>query len=170
MSWTPAQNVIDFTAVIDNLLGYIEANDADALAWANGGEPLEEFAEFYSSITGRIATKFPQLIVLSQAHSVEEGETDNGEVLVVKLPLVFEGAIKGRNAEEACNTAKRYSYALESMLVNIPSLSLTGDADITASLTEYATRYDEPGQLNKSSSWLQVFQTRCEYQFITSVF
>lgn len=171
MTWAPTKQVIDLSGVVDNLLGYIETNQADAHLWANG-EPLDDYKALYPNATGRLSTKFPHLIVLDQEHKGEDGETDGGEVLVIHLALTLEGAITGPNADDLVLKAKKYVTALESMLINIPSATLTGSASIHGSPMGYQTAYDIlKGHGGKTAAnWLQIFQTRCEYRLITSAF
>lgn len=171
MTWAPDKQVIDLSGVVDNLLGYIETNQAEAHEWANGS-PMNDYAALYPNATGRLSTKFPQLIVLDQEHQGEDKETESGDVLMITLALTLEGAITGSNADDLVVTAKKYAYGLESMLINIPSATLTGSASITGIPMGYQTAYDIlKGHGGKTAAnWLQIFQTRCEYRLITSAF
>jgi hypothetical protein len=168
MPWTPTKQVIDLSPVVDNLLGYFEANDADALAWANGGDALPEFEKFYSNASGRLQTIFPSLMVLSQ-----ESETDlAGEVNVAGLQLTLEATITGSNADQLVADSKKYARAVESMLANIPSATLTDGCspDHQSHLFEIETRLDIlRGQANPSA-FLQIFQTRCVYRLTAPAF
>lgn len=173
MAWVPQKQVIDLTLIVSNLLSYIGTNDADALAWSNGGTALAQFAGLYPNATGRLSTLFPQIIVLDQEHLSEESETEEGDVLVVKLALTLEIALTGPNADTLVLTTKKYAMALESMLANIPAATLTAGSLVQthASLTRLQTAFDQvQGAAKNASSWLQIFQTRVEYQLITPAF
>ncbi len=172
MAWTPAIQVADLTKIADNILSYIETNDADALFWANDSVALPEFAKLYSNASGRLATLFPQLIVLDQEHLTEEGTTDEGDVLVIPVALTLEVAITGSNADVLTLTTKKYAKALESMLANITSAELTnGMATNTfAECTSLQTAFDViQGYQKAASSWMQIFQTRVTYKLISQV-
>src|SRR5687768_12373809 len=123
MPWTPKKKVVDLTKIVDNLLTYLAAQDTDALVWTQPlvDPPLAPFAAFYSNASGRLATKFPQLIVLDQEHAAEEAETEDGDVLVIPFVLTLEVAITGSNTDTLVANTKKYALALESMLANIPS-------------------------------------------------
>src|SRR4051812_38784505 len=118
MAWPPQSkaNVFDVAPLADNLLGYIESNQTDALAWANGGSGLADFAKFYTNASGRMQTTFPSLLILGQRI-----ESDLEEAMQADWQLVLEGAISGPNTDQIVADAKRYGQALESMLANIPS-------------------------------------------------
>lgn len=176
MAWTPKEQVLDLTPIIDNLLGYIEANDADALAWANGGDAMDEFAGLYPNASGRLATKFPQLIVLDQEIRVQIGGSENeGDILIGTLALTLEGAVMGKDVDPLVQDAKVRAKAVESMLMNIPLATLAAGcspAITSAVCMGYQTAHDQvKGQGGKSaSSWLQIWQTRAEYQLTADAF
>lgn len=160
MAWTPQKQVLDLTAFVDNLLGYVEEQDADALAWANGGQPLPEFARLYSNASGRLQTMFPSLMVLSQAC-----ETDlRGEILQGGLEITLEGTVSGSDPDELVRTARMYATAVESMLHNAPSGTLTAGSNIEhARLMEAETVFDILRGQQQPSAFLQIFQTRCGF-------
>lgn len=166
MSYTPTVQVVDLTSVIDNILAYITATQTDAHSWAFG-KAMPDYT-LYPNVTGRTATKFPQLMVVRHQHRGEEGETANGDVLVITLELLLEGAVSGRNHEQLVKDARTYAYALESMLANMTKDDISTDLS-AAYLETYASTFDEVGRggLN-ASSWIQMFQTACEFKLITS--
>lgn len=175
MTWAPTNKVVDLTKVVDNLLGYIEAQQTDALVWAKdtSDDALPDFAGIYPNATGRLATKFPQLIVLDQEHLAEAGDTDNGDIVRITLALTLEVALTGPDADALVLTTKKYGLALESMLVNIPAATLTADSKATTHgyLAKYQTVYDVVvGYKKEASNWLQIFQTRVEYVLLTGAF
>lgn len=167
MAWTPPTNVIDLSQIADNLLGYIEANQEDALEWANSGPGLNPFAKLYTNASGRLQTIFPSLMILSQTC-----ETDlSGSTLIAGLELALEGTIGGPNADELVADTKKYAKAMESMLANIPSADLTANSDpaMTAELFEIETRLDILRGQARPTAFLQIFQTRCVFRLVTHV-
>lgn len=167
MSWAPTNQVVDLTTLIDNWLAYVEANCQDALEWANGGSPgLQEFQVLYSNLTGRLQTIFPQHMVIAQTV-----ETDlAGDILIAGWQLVLETAIAGPDADELATNTKRYGRAIESMLSNIPSATLTANSSPTmhAALFELETRYDETQR--STPGFIQVFQTRAVFRLTQSAY
>lgn len=167
MAWSPNINVIDVTQIADNLLTYIEANNEQVLDWASTA-PLTSFQAFYTNASGRLQTLFPSLMILSQ-----EVETDlTGDVLIAGLQLTLEGTVSGSDANTLTQNTKVYAKALESMLANIPSATLTANSSpvMQATLFEIETRLDILRGQQTPSAFLQIFQTRCVYQLQASTF
>lgn len=168
MTWVPPNKVIDLSQVADNLIGYIDTYQTDALAWASGGLGLADFAKFYTNASGRLQTIFPSLMILTQ-----ESETDlSGDVLIAGLQMTLEATIGGGDPDELVANTKVYAKAIESMLANIPSATLTANSDpaMNASLFEIETRLDILRGQQSPTAFLQVFQTRCVYQLISAAF
>lgn len=167
MAWAPTKNVIDLSQVADNVLGYIETNQVDALTWA-GGIALGGFAKFYTNASGRLQTIFPSLMILTQTC-----ETDlSGEVLVAGFEMTLEGTVGGSDPDILVADTKIYAKAVESMLANIPSASCTADSDpsMNASLFEIETVLDIVRGHQTPTAFLQIFQTRCVYRLTASAF
>lgn len=165
MAWAPALKVIDLSQVADNLLGYIETNQEDALEWA-GGPGMIPFEKFYTNASGRLQTIFPSLMILAQ-----KAETDlTSEALDAALQMVLEGTVSGSNADELVADTKKYSMAVESMLANIPSASLMANSNRyhRAYITELETELDILRGNQTPSAFLQIFQIRVVYRLSTS--
>lgn len=169
MAWTPELNVVDLTPVIDNLLGYIGGNQTDALTWANGGTGLDDMT-LYSNAAGRLASQYPQLIVLTQS---DEGELESDTLLTTEFRIRLEVAVMG-TADELPAKAKTYDLAVRSMLVNIPNATMTAGMKTTTRLWKRdwpATVYDilRGGTGKQANSFLQIFQTEATYIFQTNL-
>jgi len=158
--WTPTSNVFDLTLVVDNLLSYIAANNGAALRWANGGVALPEFVYLYPNAPGRLISKFPALIVIDQAYQTSL----DSDILIAALQLKFEGCVSGPNLDELVLKTKKYAMALESMLANVPSATITGSATKHGALHEIGSNFDLTGQLKHANSYLAIFQTKCLYK------
>lgn len=166
MVWSPHYQVVDYSQVADNLLTYIDANQTEALNWANGGSGLADFAKFYTNAVGRLQTTFPSLMVLAY-----RAETNlEGDLLESGMQITMEGTVSGNDTDQLVQDAKRYAKAVESMVANIPSAALTANSDpaMTARLFEVESVFDilRPW----TSGYLQIFQTRCIYVLSTGVF
>jgi hypothetical protein len=159
MTWTPQYKVIDQRLLAQNLLAYMEANQTDALTWANDGPGLSDFQKFYTNASGRLQTIFPCLMVLGQ--QVETGLEDS---LQADFRLVLEGAVSGSDTDELVASAKVYAMAVESMAVNIPSTTLMANAKHyhSAYVTELNTVQDVVNRI--TSGFLQVFRTTITYR------
>lgn len=167
MAWTPGTNVIDLSQLADNLLAYIDANQADVLTWMNAGG-LDPFQRFYTNASGRLQTIFPSLMVLSQTC-----ETDiTGDILIAGWEGTLEATIGGGNADELVANTKLYAKAIESILANIPSAELTANSEpaMTATLFEIETRLDILRGQQKPTGFLQIIQTRFVYKLLGPAF
>jgi hypothetical protein len=169
--WTPTRNVVDLTPVIDNLLGYIEANNQDALVWAKGSPGLDPFAAVYPNASGWLKSLYPYVMVLNHADSGKDAEDDaNGELVVTTLNLAFEVAVMGK-ADEISRKSMQYDLALRSMLVNVPGETLVdGCKTFTRA---YASEWPEstydvlrPG--DRPKQFMQVFNTAMVYTIVTN--
>ena len=138
MSWNPKINVIDLTQVAANIFAFIQANQTDALFWANGGAGLADIAKFYKSEPGRIITTFPCLMLLTK-----EMAEDMGDTPAAKVELTFELALSGANTDELVERSVRYDLAVRSMLANIPEMTLTANSktDAKAYIDSLQSRY-----------------------------
>lgn len=168
MTWAPDYKVIDLSQIADNLLGYIEAQQIDALEWANGGSGLPEFAKFYTNSSGRLQTIFPSLMILTQ----ETGTDLAGDILQGGLKLTLEATISGPNTDELVANTKLYAKALESMLANIPAETFTAGSDpaMHSALMEIETRLDVVRSIVGVSGFVQVFQIQCLYKLLAPGF
>lgn len=172
MPYLPTKQVIDLSQIADNLLGYVSLKQVDALVWAQQSSGVvvsgAPFVRFYTNASGRLQTEFPSLMILSQ-----ESETDiSGDALIGGLQLTLEATISGSDADDLVLRTKVYAKAVESMLANIPSATLTADSNqsMTASLFEIETRLDILRGQQKPSAFLQIFQVRCVYRLIAEAF
>jgi hypothetical protein len=168
MAWTPPKKVIDLTPLAANLLAYIELNDADALAWANGGEALPEFAATYPNASGRLQTMFPSLMILAQS----DAEDLSGEANIAAFNMTLEMTISGPDPDALVETAKRYSKAVKSMITNMPSGTFTADCapGMTANLVEMEEAFDILRGGATPSAFLQIVQLRPGWSLIAPAF
>lgn len=167
MTYVPTKQVVDLTPLIDNLKAYVIDTDNEALAWANGGTGMTEFQEFFTNARGRTQTIFPQILVLTQTI-----ETDlSGEILIAGWQVVLEVAVAGPDADDVATDTKRYGKAVESMISNIPSATLTANTSpaMNAFLHELETRYDETRAI-PTPGFIQVFQTRALFSLTQAAY
>ncbi len=169
MAWNPQTNIIDVTKITDNLFDYLEANQVDALEWANPDSSLQPIKKFYRSAVGRIMSVFPCLMLIEKANA-----TDNSsDVLEGRFRLQFEGVIQGGDSEQLVKDATVYAAALESMISEVPSDVLCAGAKQTlfAFSNSFETEYDaisrSPG---KANIYFQVFRTEVTYALQTSAY
>lgn len=166
MAWLPTAKVIDLSQTADNLLAYIAANQTDALEWAEPG--LDDFQKFYTNASGRLATQFPSLMILSQRVDTDLA----GDTLDAALQLILEATISGSDADELVAKTKHYSKAVESMLLNVPSEVLMANAEgyHRSYAVELETELDILRGQQSPSAFLQIFQTRVVYRLSASGF
>lgn len=166
MAWTPRIHVVDYTTLVDNLLDFIKSNHEDALEWA-GGSGLDDYQKFYTNATGRLQTIFPSLMVLTQ-----DGDGSvPGEVLDGNWTVTLEGTVSGSDPDELVRNIRFYWKALESMIVNIESETLTTGCSPPMHIhvdEEPKTKVDI-ARLH-TSGFLQIFQTQIKYKLKGSLY
>jgi hypothetical protein len=165
MVWAPQFQVFDERPIKANLIGYFEANQADALVWANDGTALPEIKKFYKS--PRPVTVFPALTFLQSEHKDEA----RGDLMIIDFALLLELAIIHGKQDVLDTQSKRYSMALESMLANIPATTFFADSIIQAQQMIFAgiqVQYDVQGKFK--SGFIDVLQIRTGWQITASLF
>lgn len=98
-------------------------------------------------------------------------ETDlKGDLLEAGMQITTEGSVVGNDTDQLVADAKRYAKAVESMVANIPSATLTANSNpaMHARLFEVESVFDilRP----HTSGFLQIFQTRFIYILSTGTF
>lgn len=120
MVWNPTERATDIRAISPNLLAYFRTNQTQALNWANSGTGLADFAVIYNTNEGLLYTIFPNLMVFRERH--RSRFTDGGQDIEYSFDFIYE--VAGADATALRVNAKKYGYALESMILNIPSATL----------------------------------------------
>src|SRR4051812_27600224 len=113
-AWDPQVNVFDESIIVSNISTWLQANQIEALKWANGGVALPSIKNFY--VSPRTVTDFPTLSFLQSSH---DSDWVN-DILEIKLELMIEIALIHGNRDTAAAYVKRYAMAIESMLANMP--------------------------------------------------
>lgn len=95
MPWTPLFPQMDFgEPIFENLKRIIKRDQTAALAWANGGAGLEDFARILSC--ERVSKEFPALAIIPRGDDpklIEDGHVDQ------TLDVLMEIAITSRKPE-----------------------------------------------------------------------
>lgn len=161
MAYAPKQNVIDARALSSNLLAFITTTQADALTWANKGTPLKVFQQITVSVANRNQPVFPSLAVADQSVAVDF----EADVLQGGYRVRYEVMISSPSSEILPELAKKYAYALESMIANInTSVFLGSQTTISNSrLSSIETKYSELQTNEQHNAYLQVFQTQADF-------
>ncbi len=157
MAWEPKRHVFDATPAVENLLGFFEVHQTDALTWANGDSSLPNIKKFYNS--ARIVTVFPALSVLQSFHrSSGEDRVDS------EFQVVIECGIQGGKQDETTEKAKKYALAIESMCANMAETTLFQNSiiPIIATLRDTEVEFDLLGQRQKR--FIQIFQIRATWE------
>lgn len=155
--WNPQINVLDFRAFGENILDYIEANQTDAIQWANEGALLPGFNSFFNS--PRLVKVYPSLTLLQNEHSEAHSDVIEGG-----YAIVLEAAIQHGDQDYLTRVSQKYDLALRSMLSNVPETTLSQNSiiEISARISRIQTSFDVLGK--QTNQFLQVFQIRAEWQ------
>lgn len=165
MAWAPNINVFDERPIKNNLIGYFDAQQADALVWANEGTALPVIKKFHRS--PRLVTVFPALTFLQSEHRANDSE---GDTLDVNFALLLELAIVHGDQDELAHRSNVYSMALESMLANIPATTFFADSIIQAQQFIFAgiqVQYDIQGKYK--NQFIDVLQIRTGWQITANL-
>lgn len=161
MPWNPNLAATDISLIWPNLRAWIEANQVDALSWANGGAGLDPFAQIYNSAAGRAHTVWPDLMVTGDAAKTDYGD----EGLMVSYGLALVMRLVDPDPDVLIAKGKKYLRAVESMIVNCPVATLLNGVDAEqATLLEVEV---EPSILGESESvYLQVTRLRVSWAIL----
>lgn len=168
MAWPENKHiqVFDERALKDNLIGFLKANQGDALVWANTGlgGSLPEIKLFNKS--PRLTSIFPALTFLQSEHRSVFGDS----ILAIDLTLVVELAVAHGNQDVLTDQAAKYSMALESLLANVPETTFKQGSiiPITSTISEMETAFDIQGKIK--NRFIQVSQTRVSWVVEAAVF
>lgn len=165
MAWTPQINVFDETPVKDNLNAFIQANQTEALKWANGGTSLPPITVFNRSV--RLTTQFPALTWLQTSHDANYGD---GGLLLIEFEALIEVAIIHGNMDTAADRIVRYAMALESMVVNLPETTFKQGSILTIESTSGRFRITHAEQGKYKNKYIQVFQARAVWHIEASAY
>lgn len=136
------------------------------LTWVEFAAARKKFEMFLDSLANRDLPIFPSLIILDDGNATDF----DSDVLQSAYKATFEIMVSGKIAANVPGAAKRYAYALESMLRNIPRSSMlfgvTGITDARCSGIE--TSYDMLKNNEQKTVFYQLFQTEVIYDIWTS--
>jgi hypothetical protein len=163
MVYDPKIQVFDSRPVKENLIGYIEANQAEALAWANNGSSLDPIRAFYKS--PRLVKLFPALTFIQAEYT-----SDYEDLLTADFSILFEVAAIHGNMDTLTDRMPKYAMALESLLTNIPNTTLFQNSIIQMAIARAAvqTTFDVQGQYK--NQFIEVFQMRASWRVLASAY
>jgi len=159
MPWTPAEKILNARAVAENLLLYIEANQADALLWAHGSA-LKSLVRLETSIAEKNVPVYPCIQFLSDnsAESFQQTFIDGA------YSAAFEITVQNPSPSELLAQARSYDKAVRSMIRNCTTFTTnTGAGANQSALLTIETGFD-PQQMNKAATqFYQEWQVRATY-------
>lgn len=164
-AWTPQIQVFDESHIRDLLTAYVQANQTEALIWANNqrGQGLPGFTNFFRS--PRLVTKFPSWTFISSDHTAKWNE-----ILTVDYSLLIECALIHGDRDEAARQAVVYAAAVESMLVNVPETTFSAESKIPITSTGMAVETKHAVQGQYKNGFIEIFQTTVKWEIEASAF
>lgn len=142
MAWLPTYQATDIRKILGNLITFFEANQVEALAWASSNRNLTRLT-FYKTAECRMKTDFPHFGVVKRRTVTDDGDAG----LQIQYTLTFEIEIAVDHTETTRTAAlnqlqldtDNYTYAIESMYLNITKSALmanvTGAGNLYKSIT-----------------------------------
>jgi len=122
MTWTPTINVLRSRAIAENLLAYIEAQQADAILWANT-TPIRTIQQFSDSVANRTAPIYPSIAIRSTEDAQVFGEDVHSGAFKVTFEIIVENAVP----DTAVSEAKVYDTAIKSIIANVPHSTIAAN-------------------------------------------
>lgn len=163
MAWTPANSVINARAIAENLLTYFEANQVDALSWANGGTGLLPFQRFENSVGNRNSPLFPAILFSDDNDAVDYAQT----APIGAYSVLFLVLIENQDANTAVTQARKYAVAIASMIRNCPPSTYaagTGANANSSTIQSMEIGFDDIKANDEQNDFLQQFEIRITYQ------
>lgn len=166
MAWLPTNKIVDTRFIGKNIVDYVKLKDAEALEWANGGEPLKEFKLFSDIIENRDKPVFPLLAVTGES----EGADLESDLNMTVYEITFEAIIYSANVADLPAMVKKYAAALKSILSNIPGDVLSDGVEQPIVIKEHSvnTEYDDIRPNEAQNGFMQLFQTKAIYRLYAS--
>ena len=162
MPWTPAEPVIEARTIGENLLAFIETNQADALAWATGGTALKPLARIENTAMTN-AVVYPAIAETDYTGLNDPSETYNRGTSSVTFDIWVTGAA----ASTVKTQARYYAKAVKSMIRNCPNGTVFANTNAVANTSVLLLIEDTfPGvEIHENgTSYLQRVQIRASYQ------
>lgn len=166
MAWTPTHSVINARAIAENLLAYFEANQAEALEWANGS-PMKSFQRIENSVGNINLPVYPAIMFSDDADRVDYAD----ELAVGAYELMFEVMVTHPNPNTATTLAIKYAMALASMIRNCPQATYTANSGALASgavLSLLEIGFETIKTNDQHNDFLQQFQMKATYTLTAS--
>jgi hypothetical protein len=168
MAWEPTHEVLNCSAMVDNLMAYFNTNQAEALAWANGGTALLLFKSIADALADPNKPIFP---ALQFAEDNDATDHSGDGLLQGAYSVMFEGMVRNETAALAIAQGRKYRLAVASMLRNIPDASLIANTGATqVILQSIETGYDPIKTNDTQNDFLQVFQVRATYLVVGAAY
>lgn len=164
MPWIPTYSVINSRAIAENLLTYFEANQVDALNWANSGTDLKAFQRIEDSVDNLDEPFFPAIMFSQDNDAAIYTETLPAGTYAV----MFELMVTDPDPNDVITKARKYEKAVKSMVRNCPQATYAANTAIdtdSAVLVGIEAGFDPVLKHLTQQYFLQRFQVRATYQF-----
>lgn len=143
--WAPVNASTDIRKILGNLVTFFEANQVAALAWASPSRTLPSLT-FYKTAEVRMKTDFPHFGVVKRRTVTDDGDAG----LQIQYTLTFEMEIAANHTEATRTNAlnqlqldtDNYTYAVESMYLNITKAALMANVTGAGNLYKSVTSSD----------------------------
>ncbi len=165
MPWTPTKAIIKPRALAQNVISYIQTNQADAILWANSNTALRSIKKFGDTVANRLLPVYPSMY-MTDDNSASDYTND---VLTGAYSVQFEVNVQSTTPDEAKRQADVYAAAIESMLNNQPNSSrVTNTGALIAQLQLVEIGFLEIKANETQNDFLQTFQVRATYSLLVS--
>lgn len=166
MVWSPTIAVTESRAIAENLLTFFEANQADAILWANGSA-LRPIQRFENSVANRNLPVYPAVTFIQDVDETVYDEDIEASIYTVNFLLMVTGPVPATVVSEA----RKYTKALESMIVNCPAATLganTGAVTGTVKAARPESQFNEIKTNGLNNDFMQEVVISVKVQLVSS--
>lgn len=165
MAWTPTKAIVKPRALAQNVISYIQTNQADAILWANSNTALRPIKKFGDTVANRLLPVYPSMY-MTDDNSASDYTND---VLISAYSVQFEVNVQSTTPDEAKRQADVYAAAIESMILNQPNSSRVNNTGaISAQVQLVEIGFLEIRANETQNDFLQTFQIRATYSLLVS--
>lgn len=111
----------------DNIERIVRANEAEALQWANGGEPMPPFAEYRKSQWYNI--KFPVISIIPIFSDINQAADDSRQDVTHQIEFLFEDS--GPDADTASQSVIKRALAVDQLMRKQLKADILAGRDLT---------------------------------------
>lgn len=165
MSWAPPENTVDTSGIESAIMAYIAENQAEAIAYANGGTELKPFVFLENILANPNKPGLPSLEVTGE----QEQTTILEQLLRLEYKIEFESLVTATSADAVKGLAKIYAESLKLLLGGVSLKTLVKDLADSIPDEQFSpsARYGSILSNDNETAFFMKFTVAANYQILT---